>query len=485
MNRSTIAKLLSLFGLAAFLCVSAASADPTDPAKKSAGDSTTKAGITAHLGKVHLEAEHVKVHKRTPIAHKPLDIVDKAGKKISADTMITLSNGKKVKAGPHFAELNKLEQKLNEMGHSLRDAKGGKVLLQQTNINEKERDDQAKKVAAAHAAEGARNAPAVPKVADLEQKHLTFGKLDADRLQKAGTAIAAAAATTQPTTAQTVKQWNYTLGNKKLVAAYLNGKLEVKGSKDDVTVTGSAAAGGYLINKEISLIKANGSVYAAAKGTSKANLHVYLLGQHVINLDKSTDASLKLADTKQHSIDVHADLHFSIGPVPITAKLGAKGNAGVRYMLAVRPANATLQVTPFVDARVDAQVAVDLGIASGGAGGEVILLKDELTFGAELGLDFDPTRGPKLTEHVYAQNKMTALSGKVYAFVRIHVPFFSDPEYHHDIFSWKGIQSNGYLFNLQNTNYLVPNYQAIAATSGTPATSGTAAAPTTPVTPKN
>src|SRR5262249_45374273 len=155
-------------------------------------------------------------------------------------------------------------------------------------------------------------------------------------------------------------------------------KVEVKGTKDDVTVSGDARAGGYLISKEINLIKATGSVHAPAQGKSRANLHVYLLGQHVINMDKSADTNMKLADSKSHGIDVHAQCHFSVGPIPMTAKLGARGQAGVRYLLAVRPAHATMQVTPFVDARVYAQVGVDLGIASGGAGGEVVLLKDEL-----------------------------------------------------------------------------------------------------------
>jgi hypothetical protein len=178
-------------------------------------------------------------------------------------------------------------------------------------------------------------------------------------------------------------------------------------------------------------------------------------------VDKSADTNMKLADSKSHGIDVHAQFHFSVGPIPMTAKLGARGQAGVRYLLTVRPAHATMQVTPFVDARVYAQVGVDLGIASGGAGGEVILLKDELTFGAELGVDFDPAKGPTLTEHVYAQNKMTMLSGKVYAWARVSY-LIGSHEWHHDLFSWKGLQTNGYLFNVRNTNYLIPNYQAVA-----------------------
>src|SRR5262249_18337225 len=154
-----------------------------------------------------------------------------------------------------------------------------------------------------------------------------------------------------------------------------------------------AAAGGYVIGREIKLIKAHGSLSSADKGASRANLHVYLLGQHVVNLDKSGNASWKLSDVKSHGIDVHADFHFSIGPVPMTAKLGARGNAGVRYLVAARPGHATLQVIPFVDAKVYVQAGVDAFLVSGGGGGEITLIKNELRVGADLDLNLDPTRG--------------------------------------------------------------------------------------------
>jgi hypothetical protein len=468
MKRSTTIKLMSVLSLVAFLCVGAVWANPTDSPKKSTDDAkTTKASITAHLGSVQLEAELVKIHKRTAIAHKPFEMIDpKTGKKMDANQMISLPNGKKVKATEHLAELNKLEKKFNEIGYSFRDAKNGKVVISQTVVNENELQQQAKSLTGAHLAFNAQSMKALSTHADLDKKHADAVKNDADRLKNLAASTGGADA---GKSAQTIKQWNYLLGNKKTVAAYLNGKIEVKGSKDDVTVSGEAKAGGYIINKEINLIKANGSVYSPAQGKSKANLHVYLLGQHVINVDKSADLNYKLADTKSHGIDVHADFHFSIGPIPVTAKVGARGKAGVRYTVNVRPAHATLQVSPFVDARVYAQVGVDLFLVSAGAGGEVVLLKDELTFGAELGVEFDPTKGPSLTEHVYAQNKMTMLSGSVYAWAKISNPFGSDPEYHHNIFSWKGLQSNGYLFNVQNTNFLIPNFQAAAAQKTTDA----------------
>jgi hypothetical protein len=145
----------------------------------------------------------------------------------------------------------------------------------------------------------------------------------------------------------------------------------------------------------------------------------------------------------------------------MVARLGARGNVGVRYLLAVRPAQATFQVIPFVDARVYVQAGVDAFLVSGGGGGEITLLKNELRIGADLGITFDPNRGPCLKQHFYAQNHLEMLSGRVYAWARVNY-LFGSQEWHFDLWRWKGFQADGYLFNEHSTTYLIPNYQAAA-----------------------
>ena len=458
MKRATITRSIPLFATLTLLaCFAGASlADPMDPIKPA--DKNAK-GIQSNVGKVQLDQAHVHVHKRPPVAHKPLEMVDlKTGQKVTADKMLDLPNGKKMKAGEYYAELNKLEKKFNDIGYTLSDRTGGKVVLQQTKINEKELDDHSQKLNKTHLAFDAKAMRAVPSHADILKKQADGQKNDATRVASLGKV---GDNTQQAKTSQAVKPWNYTIGNKKIVAAYLSGKLEIKGSKDDVTVLGEARAGGFVINHDVNLIKANGSVHAPAKGQSKASLHVYLLGQHVINVDKSADLSWQVSDTKQHGIDVHAEFHFAIGPIPMVAHIGARGNVGFRYMMAVRPAHATFQVTPFVDAKVYVKVGVDIFMVSAGAGGEVTLIKDELNIGAELDLKFDSTRGPSLTEHFYAKNDMTILSGKIFVWAKVNY-LFGSKEWHYDLWSFKGIQAHGYLFNETRTTYLIPNYQAVA-----------------------
>src|SRR5262249_2887813 len=124
-------------------------------------------------------------------------------------------------------------------------------------------------------------------------------------------------------------------------------------------------------------------------------------------------------------------------------------------------------------------------IASAGGGGEITLLKDELRFGADLDLKVDSTKGPYVTEHFYAENHMNMLAGRVYAYARINY-IIGSKEWHFDLWKWKGLQANGYIFNVSNTTYLIPGYN-VASTGTTAPTTGTyspaatsTAAPTTP-----
>jgi hypothetical protein len=449
---------LSLFAVLPLVGLGLARA--ADPAAKA----KNPAAVQVHLGKLQVDPAHVKVHKRTAIAHKPLEMLDpKTGAKLAADKLIDLPSGKKVKAASYFAEINKLEKKFNEIGYTLRDRTNAKVVLQQSHVDEKELGDQSKKLTTAHLAFNPQTMRAVLKRADLEKKHLETQKQDADRVKNLAQAAPAAAGGGAAKPAQTVKTWSNTLGKKGLVTAYLNTRLESKGSPDEVSFQTEASAGGTLIGKDLNVVKANCSISSQTKGTSRANLHVYLLGQHVINLDKSGTTAWNLSDSKTHSIDVHSDFHFSIGPIPMSARLGAKGSAGIRYLLAVRPAHATVQVIPFVDARVYVQAAVDLGMVSGGGKGELVLLKSELRIGADLDVNVDPAKGPYFAEHVYAHNQMDMLSGKISAWAKVSY-FIGSHEWHYDLWSWKGLKVNGYLFNEQRTTYLTSDSQSVAQT---------------------
>src|SRR5262249_53890363 len=156
---------------------------------------------------------------------------------------------------------------------------GGKVLLQQLHVDEKELDAHHHRLHTAHLAFDAKTMRAVVKRDELEKKHQEDQKLDEQRI-KGLTKAAPQAAAAKPY--RNVRNWNYVMGTKKLMGAFINGSFEVRGTPEEVSISGDAAAGGYVIGREIKLIKAHGSLSSAAKGASRASLHVYLLGQHVV-----------------------------------------------------------------------------------------------------------------------------------------------------------------------------------------------------------
>ncbi len=77
----------------------------------------------------------VRVIRQNPIQYQAFEIKDpQTGQAISPDTVLTLPDGKKVKAGEYYAELNRLEQQFNQLGYSFRQPEE-KVLLQESIID--------------------------------------------------------------------------------------------------------------------------------------------------------------------------------------------------------------------------------------------------------------------------------------------------------------------------------------------------------------
>src|SRR5262249_41248914 len=153
-------------------------------------------------------------------------------KNAAPDTKVKLADGTQITVSEFLGKANKYQEWFAKRGHSLRGAKSERILLHQTIVNHAELEDHAKKLHGLHRAFDPKTMHAVLSHDDLAKKHVQLQAVDAARVKKLADVTAAPGAAA-PKTFQTVKQWNYVLGNKNLVAAYLNGKVEVKGTKDD------------------------------------------------------------------------------------------------------------------------------------------------------------------------------------------------------------------------------------------------------------
>jgi hypothetical protein len=394
-------------------------------------------------------------HKPQAVPYKPFRLLHpQTGKEVAPGALLKLPTGKTVQAGAYYQELNKLEKKLNALGHSLKD-KGQRVLLQQTAVEHAELDEKARAVAKRHLAFDAKTMTPAPKRAELETKH---GQSRAGDTRRSSALKKAAGAGSTKTT-HAVKTWNYQLGKPSVIGAFLEGKLELKGSREAVAVLGEAAAGGHLIGHRLELLKARASVRAVEKGTGSARLNVYVMGHSVYNLSQGVAASWSKSDQVSKTFDYSTKFHFMLGPIPMSVRLGAQGSAGVRYFLGAGPLHATVQVIPTTRAQAYAQAGIDILVASAGAGGQLHLLDLSLRLGADLGVQAD-SGGAYVHEHFYALDELEVLSGSLYVYAEVYVPRFGVPpwdkkHYEWGLWKWKGLKASGYLFNVDRKTYLL------------------------------
>lgn len=463
-----VTSLTGLASLAALVAAVAAAPSQAAGAKDKTDPTKGKADVRLAANKVQLAATSFRMLKRAALKYKAIEMVDpKTKKKYKPDEMITAPGGKKVKAGAYFAELNKLEKKLNEMGHSLRNS-DKPVKLARTAMKVADLEKKAKTIAAHHLSFNAKTMRAVRKRAEIARRHADDAKKDEPRVAalrkfvalkpgvkaapaKVGKALKAVAKPVAPK--GTTKTWRWELGRRKIMAASLDAKLETKGSADSVCVLGEAKADGYLANRKQSLVKATGVVRVPKSGASTLNVSVSVLGRSVYNKNVSKASSFSQKDQLSKTFDKSVSFRFQLGPIPLSVKLGARGTAGIRYFVGVRPLAAEAQFVPFVRGEAYAQCGIDIVVAAAGVGGKLRLVDFELRIGGKLAVKFDASSRPTLSEHAYVQSNISMLKGSLYVYAKVNVLFWKK-RYEWDIWDWKGFSKSGYLVNVHKTHNL-------------------------------
>jgi hypothetical protein len=168
---------------------------------------------------------------------------------------------------------------------------------------------------------------------------------------------------------------------------------------------------------------------------------------------------LNASDSVMQPLDVHRDFHFSVGPIPMSARLGVRGGAGVQYALTLHPAGVGVSLQPQVQVDAYGEGGVDLDIASGGIGCDLTLLHDRLQFGAQAGMITDAS-GPALQAHCYGYDSLAALSGRLYAYARVDLGIW-DKEWDVDIWNFGGINRDFTLFDESQTLHLTPQHPVL------------------------
>ena len=397
----------------------------------------------------------IKVNRRPPIQFKAFEILDPTNRKpISRDTMLpALPNGKRLTAGQYYDELNKLERQFNALGYTLKNSRGSKIELQTTPVPVTTLQRQAQVLRTAHLS----NTQFQPlNLRDVEREYKATVVNPRAQIPivvgRPGVILVPI-----PKTVHWVKDWNHSLEFPDVFSAYINGKIELNGTKDVTKVDGEVNAGGSMFGESFELLRVTGNLNAPKSGTMNVKVGVSVLEKSVHSLDENVTAAWSKTDSISVRLDKSVTIHFTLGPIPMSAKFGATGTAGINYGVAIAPLMASARVGPFVHTNVYAQAGVDLLIAEAGAGANLTLLNTDGNLNGSLSMEIDSASKPyfKWTDS-YSQS-LDMLGGNVYIFAKISYPCFCcwcTDEYNWNVFSWGGFHVSGELFNDSKTLYL-------------------------------
>ncbi|MCI0393124.1 MAG: hypothetical protein MOB07_30700 [Acidobacteria bacterium] len=420
--------------------------------------------IQAPTVNVQINPSLVRVNRRQPVAFKAFDLRDpRNGNAVAPTAMITLANGKQMTAQQYYAELNKLEQQFNAIGYSMRDPQQ-KIELQQLLIDQPALDRQIQNLRVANPQTASLAAPGAvklsPQVLQTLNKEFTLeSQKDIQRTKILGGIKVIG----NPNTVHTVKSFNYTLGNTSTFAAFANGKLDLTGKSDLTTVYGEANAGGSVLGNSKNIFRVTGQVTAPKTGTMNGKLTFAVLGINVYNLNQNTNAAFSKSDSLTKSFDWNTSATFTIGPIPVKVKVGAKGNAGVAYFVSLRPVAAKASLSPTANASIYAQAGVDILIASAGVGASMTLIDGDLNLGGEIAIIIEGANAI-FYERFYACVDLHMLKGKVYVYAEVDLPWpLPDKEWQWTLWNWSGYHNTSCLFN---TTKKTPLYSQPVLTTG-------------------
>ena len=402
------------------------------------------AGAAPILGG-QVDAQLIQGNQRPPIPFKPFPLADlKTGQPLAPDTILRFKSGKTMKAGDFIAQINELERKFNALGFTLRQP--GVFKIGALKIDPQQLQGQIAMLPPA----------SVAKVALIRRG------VDGDPPVIPGGG--GGGGTTQPPPpppsppGSISKSWSYLFGSRGTVGAELSGELNLNGTTQGMNANGTARASGAILGNEWDLARVTGSLNApksGVPGSAKLNLYVVGIGDMALLNQPLTQASFSASNNVSRSLDVHTDIPIPVWPFTVNARLGARGSAGVQYGLNLSPTAINVALKPQVQVDAYGQGGISVGVAEGGVGCDLTLLHNTLSFGAQGTLSSNAIVGSTLKAHVFANDSLSALSGRLYAYAKVDLLFWDD-EWQFDIWNFSGINRNFTLFDESKTLQLSP-----------------------------
>lgn len=382
---------------------------------------------------------------KDPLAFVPFQAVNpETGRAYQVGDMLEIPapNGTldRLPALDYFAKLNTLEERLTALGYSVRNrdlaADDFFACYQDINaddINFDELDEDWLDDFGLHQEFTTYGDVELPSPGEMPEPDLIYEKL--------------------PLKAKLIKDWAFEFGNPEKLATGLYPYVHVYANDIEARVQAGARWTGAVLGKidtEIAHVQAVGQ--SPGTGPLKASIDVYVLGGlRVWGKPIASMKPLEFSDRYVQDIGQHMDHRFVIGPIPAKARIGYRGEAGVKWKINLVPLQAGAHTIPWAGADVYAQVGGDLGLAGVGVNGRLILLRDSLvvngntTFASEEGK-------PEIKIAANVGNKLNALRGELNAFMYVYKPTTEPPflekfEMEFPLFEYPGIERDDEIFN--------------------------------------
>jgi hypothetical protein len=459
----------SAVALAALVAASAATMHAQQPRPI---QSLSVAEVRKEAGPARIDPARVQRVARPPIPFQPFETVNpQTGKAVNMDSTITLPNGRRMTMGQFYAEANRIERQLNQIGYSIRrsatETRGPTVISRSAVDRALLANQQAALV-------GAQVGAYRPISLEESQRRLQVisqlrnaRKSDAVRLDS--TINTLIEPSVQPQMASSgeakviaplpvVNEWGKTFpfGDRSIMAVEFGFGAKAIGDTGGTSLSVGASADAVLAGVPFDVVDLTGEAMAPVRGNGRIALGFTVLGNTLWQLREEVPSKKWEGQFNLPALDFSTPTFgFNIGVVEVGVKLGARGNAGLSYGVALTSGGTTpgvaADVTPALDTRAYLVAVVDITIAEANAGGDLTLLKLELPISGHILLVQDLGASPPVwgvAREFRVSDKVEALKGSLYADVKYYTPCWALPPWcleteRHEFWNWSGFQHTG------------------------------------------
>ncbi|GAB2808776.1 hypothetical protein GCM10027043_04940 [Ferruginibacter profundus] len=457
-----------------------------------------------------------RVEKKAPVAFRPIEMVDKKGKRIDPDETITV-NDRNDKAKVVFDKLNEIEKEQNAQGYSIRNKESALVIDIVTPSSELDGrvPEMSKSISPLRSESDLKMLSATTKQvsgvtlnpfgqynnAEKEKLEDTRFAVNASGVLSASAAASAGGIKTAkrfPVTGVTNPNKNLTLstGNNSSSAALkvidetsakdwsfgimstFKAGVEVSlvrhakiypfnpespgKSMSEFRVSANAKVYGGLFGNSLDLLSGGVEFYAPSDSTKQmsAKAQILVAGITILSMNESVTQSKTFSKSNARSVDKSFPVNMPICcGIGFSGKIGVKGEVGLNYNGGVYRTVATLEAGPVVDLKGYIEAGVSLGgVAKLGVGGELTFIHGNIPVSSYVGIWSQTSSQIVVGYNYYMGYDLSVLSGRLYGYADVCVPVVDACHRIGQVnfFTWGGFKASGTIVD-GGSNYVLAN----------------------------